>query len=322
MQPKVSVIVPVYNAERFLRQCLDSICAQPLREIEIICVDDGSTDASLSILREYEARDDRFRVLTQRNRFAGAARNRGMELAQGEYLAFMDADDYFVEDALSTLRETADAASLDVVKGAFFHIEPDKEPYDTAYSVNARLSPAAMGRVLSSEKDYRELLEIADVPWNGLYRTEFIRRNGIAFNGLRCVNDRSFFIECMSRAERAMVIDRHVAYHRTNQNASLVGKRGEYFSCQLDSYGIVKEAVRGLPNARRRFILRRELENALWWYRELRNPADPLMNAQMDRQMRQFIKSFDARDVGIASLLAMDNRKLYFKMKLGLSKMP
>lgn len=322
MQPKVSVIVPVYNAERFLRQCLDSICAQPLREIEIICIDDGSTDSSLSILREYEARDKRFLILSQRNQFAGTARNRGMELTQGEYLAFMDADDYYAEDALSILCETADAASLDVVKGAFFHIESGTGPYDTPYSVNARLSPAAMGRVLSSEKDYRELLEIADVPWNGLYRTEFIRRNGIAFNGLRCVNDRSFFIECMSRAERVMVIDRHVAYHRTNQNASLVGKRGVYFSCQLDSYGIVKDAVRGLPAARRRFILRRELENALWWYRELRDPAEPQMNEQMDRQMRQFIKSFDERDVGIASLLTMDNRKLYFKMKLGLSKMP
>jgi len=91
----ISVVLPVYNAERFLRQCLDSIINQTLRNIEIICVDDGSTDGSLAILREYAARDARVIIVTQENKGAGAARNKGIEVARGEYLSFLDSDDFF-----------------------------------------------------------------------------------------------------------------------------------------------------------------------------------------------------------------------------------
>ncbi|MDO5139064.1 MAG: glycosyltransferase family 2 protein, partial [Oscillospiraceae bacterium] len=87
--PKVSVIIPVYNAEEYLRECLDSVVNQTLRDIEIICVDDGSTDGSLSVLREYEKGDPRVRVFTQPNINAGAARNKGLYNATGEYLSFL-----------------------------------------------------------------------------------------------------------------------------------------------------------------------------------------------------------------------------------------
>ena len=101
--PKVSVIIPVYNAEKYLRQCLDSVVNQTLREIEIICVDDGSTDGSLAILQEYAANDARIKVLTQKNQYAGVARNNGMAAAQGKYFAFLDADDYYDLNALMVM---------------------------------------------------------------------------------------------------------------------------------------------------------------------------------------------------------------------------
>ena len=87
---KVSVILPVYNVEKYLTRCLDSIVNQTLKEIEIICVDDGSTDGSAKILKEYSERDDRIRVFYRENRGAGAVRNFGMQRAQGKYLSFLD----------------------------------------------------------------------------------------------------------------------------------------------------------------------------------------------------------------------------------------
>ena len=99
-RPKVSVIVPVYNAQSHLRQCLDSIMGQTLREIEILCVDDGSTDGSAQILEEYKGCDPRLHVIMQENIGAGAARNRGLAEASGEYLSFLDADDFFEPDML------------------------------------------------------------------------------------------------------------------------------------------------------------------------------------------------------------------------------
>lgn len=91
--PKVSVIIPVYNAEKYLRQCLDSIIEQTLKEVEIICVDDGSTDGSVHILKEYSVGDPRIKVFLQKNQGAGPARNAAMEAASGEFIAFMDADE-------------------------------------------------------------------------------------------------------------------------------------------------------------------------------------------------------------------------------------
>ena len=93
-QPKISVIVPVYNTEKYLAACLDSLVNQTLKEIEIICVDDGSTDSSLKILREYEAKDSRLKVITQENKYAGVPRNTGIDAAAGKYVYFADSDDY------------------------------------------------------------------------------------------------------------------------------------------------------------------------------------------------------------------------------------
>ncbi|MGF0069697.1 glycosyltransferase family 2 protein [Candidatus Spyradosoma sp. SGI.093] len=99
MIPFVSVIVPVYNAEKYLRECLDSVIDQSLREIEIICVDDGSTDASPAVLAEYAARDSRVRVITQENAGVGPARNAGIRAARGEFVAFIDPDDLLPDES-------------------------------------------------------------------------------------------------------------------------------------------------------------------------------------------------------------------------------
>ena len=92
---KVSVIIPVYNAEKYLEKCLDSLLKQTFTDMEVICVDDGSTDASLEILKRFQEKDRRIHVLTQENQYAGTARNNGMKIAQGEYLLFLDSVDFF-----------------------------------------------------------------------------------------------------------------------------------------------------------------------------------------------------------------------------------
>ena len=92
---KVSIIIPVYNTSKYLNQCLDSVVNQTLQEIEIICIDDGSTDDSLKILNEYKSKDDRFIILQQEYVGAGAARNYALNFARGKYIQFLDSDDYF-----------------------------------------------------------------------------------------------------------------------------------------------------------------------------------------------------------------------------------
>ena len=94
--PKISVIIPVYNVEKYLRECLDSLLNQTFKDIEIICVNDGSTDGSLNILNEYASKDSRFIIINQNNQGLSAARNNGLNVAKGDYVAFLDSDDYIL----------------------------------------------------------------------------------------------------------------------------------------------------------------------------------------------------------------------------------
>lgn len=112
---EISVIIPVYNTARFLPKCLDSICRQTFSDIEVICVNDGSADNSLQILRDYEKQDRRIKVLTQRNRRQGAARNHGLEIASGRYVMFVDSDDWLDDDALEILYRKAVAEEAEIV---------------------------------------------------------------------------------------------------------------------------------------------------------------------------------------------------------------
>lgn len=118
MEPKVSIIVPVFNAQDYLAPCLDSLCNQSMRELEIICVDDGSTDSSPAILKSYAQRDSRIHIVTQQNKRQGAARNSGMDVAQGEYIYFMDADDSIDATTCEILYEAAVRHRADIACGS------------------------------------------------------------------------------------------------------------------------------------------------------------------------------------------------------------
>ena len=126
---KISVIIPVYNSEHFLRQCLDAVLRQTLSEFKIILINDASTDASQKIIDEYIARDERIHALTQNeNKGVSAARNTGIENAAGEYIIFLDADDYWMDDEmLASLYEIADGNDTDIIDFGFIRSADDNE---------------------------------------------------------------------------------------------------------------------------------------------------------------------------------------------------
>jgi glycosyltransferase involved in cell wall biosynthesis len=122
--PKVSVIIPVYNVDKYLKQCLDSVATQTLRDIEIICVNDGSTDGSLAILEEYAKKDSRIVVINQKNQGAGLARNKALKCAQGRYFVFMDSDDFYPNaNTLALLFNTIVEQKVLVCGGSLLYYE-------------------------------------------------------------------------------------------------------------------------------------------------------------------------------------------------------
>lgn len=217
---KVSVIIPVYNGELYLRECLDSVCAQTLRDIEIICVDDGSTDSSCEIIQSYMDKDSRISLLHQKNQFAGIARNNGLEHADGEYVAFWDCDDTFEPDALECMYNRAKEVDADICQCGILDL-------DNRRKVKApRISNKLRRNILQKEWFSRRtdedcILECVDVGvWSKLFRRAFLDRIGLRFTDHRYAEDVWFTWVAACSAERITSVDKPlVCYRKLNEDS-------------------------------------------------------------------------------------------------------
>lgn len=164
--PKISVIVPVYNVEKYLATCLDSIITQTITDIEIICVNDGATDGSAAILTDYAQKDSRIQIITQANKGLSGARNSGLKVATGEYTCFVDSDDQIPSYALQTLLQIAEESQCPVVMSERKLNQPTHETPTPRWQVHTRVMP-----------DFVQNRHISSSAWNKLYRTDLIKNH-------------------------------------------------------------------------------------------------------------------------------------------------
>lgn len=218
---KVSVIVPIFNAERHLEKCIDSILAQTLKEIEVILVDDGSTDTSLSIAERYCKKDERVQVLTQQNQFAGVARNNGLKKASGEYVIFWDSDDYFDERALECLYEEAKRCNADICVGEAVKINMvTGEAYANVHYLHEKRMPEK--RPFSINDIPQFIFNFSNnFPWNKLYRREFIGQEQLEFQNIRRANDVFFVMAAFAVAKRITTVNQIIVYYQFKNEGSL-----------------------------------------------------------------------------------------------------
>ena len=219
MTPAVSIIIPVYNTEKYLREALDTVLAQTMTDIEVLCVDDGSTDSSLEILHEYAEQDPRVTVYTQDHQFAGAARNLGIQHAAGKYLLFLDSDDIFdpqmVEKSYARAEETN--ADICVFSGEMFDdITGERRPQPSY------CRPDLCPETVFSAKDHpNEIFLVAYAgPCAKIFRREFITAEGIEFQTVRSSNDVAFVLTAMACAERITLLNEPLFSYRQH-NSSL-----------------------------------------------------------------------------------------------------
>ena len=247
-QVSVSVIVPVYNVEKYLVRCLDSIAAQSLREIEVICVDDGSTDRSPAILDDYTRKDPRFKILHQQNRYAGTARNLGMSKARGKYLVFWDSDDFFKKDALKKLFRQCEKDQADIaVCGALkYDMALNRSYRDDGYLVT-KMVPK---RLPFSRKDIPgHIFNFAsNVPWNKMYLRSFVENNHLYFQDTRQANDVFFVLTSMFHAERITIVDEPLINYRINSGIGLTSAVGSTPYCQSQAFEAAWNKLSGDPS--------------------------------------------------------------------------
>jgi len=205
--PKVSVIIPVYNAEEYLKQCIESIVGQTLREIEIICVDDGSTDRSVAILQEIQGRDQRLQIFQQKNSGAGIARNLAMRAAQGEYIAFMDSDDYYPsDDVLERLVDVAQNNHAMICGGSLLFDKSGKLEKAELQGINYFFENEGWISYKDCQQDFYYQRFI--------FNRKMLADNNLFFPPYRRYQDPPFFVKAMVLAEKFYAVSKPVYAYR------------------------------------------------------------------------------------------------------------
>ncbi len=265
----LSVVIPVYNMEAYLRNCLDSVALSTWKDLEIICVDDGSTDRSMEILREYADKDPRIRILTQDHTYAGAARNAGIEAAKGKYIHFLDSDDEILPDAYEKMVEATEAADAEVCECLYTNVdagtgetvdEPDFFSYD-------RQAPFLS--LYDGGKSEYTLIRGHVVPWNKIYLRSFLTENDIRFDDLICAEDRSFYFGVILKARRIVRLQDRFVLHRIRIGTSLDGSdvRLRHFDVEFRSFEHIWELAKDAPEGIRRQILGNCIGDSYFYYR-------------------------------------------------------
>lgn len=285
---KVSVILPIYNVSAYLRECLDSVVSQTLTELEIICVDDGSTDNCLEIIREYAARDSRIVVITGPNGGYGKAMNKGLDRATGEYVGIVEPDDYVVSEMFGELYEIASENNLDLVKADFYRFTRDEDGTEHLQYELLDKTKSHYGRLLCPAED-PECIRFTLNTWAGIYRREFLEKHQIRHNETpgASFQDNGFFFQTFVHARRAMIINKpYYRNRRDNPNSSVASREKVY--CMNVEFDHIRDLLMRDPEIWERF-------QSMYWWLKYRNYwftynriADQYREEYLNRMRQEF----------------------------------
>lgn len=227
---KVSIIVPVYNCEKYINKCIESVISQSYKDWELILVDDGSKDKSYSICMEYKNKDKRIIVLTQKNKGAGAARNYGIDNSTGEYMIFCDSDDFLPENSLQKFMEFASENKWDLIISGYNEFK-----YDINKKVKFCGKNDSIDKEILSQKEAREYYMtlykkcLNQAPWAKLYKSNIVKENKVYFGDFRRCQDTVFNIRYYEYVKTIKIINDKLYNYQTPDGNTYISK----FPCNM-----------------------------------------------------------------------------------------
>ncbi len=240
---KVSVVIPVYNVEQYLEKCLESLINQALKDIEIICINDGSTDNSLLILKKYAEKDSRIKIIDKENEGQGVARNIGIQNSTGEYITFVDPDDWIELDMYEKMYNQAKSLDSQVVFCNYRKVnEVDGKtsiPNIFRKAVSTTKSKALTiesGKNIKKPILYKSFLVAPCYVWNGIYEASIIKQNAVRFADLRCYEDIMFLVRTIILAQNISYINSVFYNYRIRKTLTLRANEEGY----IDLINIIK----------------------------------------------------------------------------------
>lgn len=245
MSTNVSVILPIYNQEKYLAKALDSLRNQTLKNTEFICVNDGSKDNSLKILREYASKDSRIKIIDQKNQGCGAARNNGLKAATGEYIAFLDPDDWFEPEALEELYKKSKKQNCDMIVFNFNKVGENGNLLGR-YNLKTRLQRFFN---LNENENFnwrdikpRVLGGMHPASWNKFYRRDLIKKHGLHFAKSNLAEDNVFVFGATLNAKNIGYSDKCYYNYLIREN-SAIRTRSDKNLCLFRSIDCVKKLI-------------------------------------------------------------------------------
>ncbi|MBQ6394007.1 glycosyltransferase [Candidatus Saccharibacteria bacterium] len=264
-KPKVSIIVPIYKVEKYLRECVDSILAQNLKEIEVILVDDGSPDRCGEIVDEYAEADSRVVPVHQKNSGYSVAVNRGIDMAKGEYIGIIESDDWIEPDMYEQLYKSAKENDADVTKGAFYYYNPtlkgDRQNivYTNPSGIDLRYAPNRPFKLI----EWPKIIGFHASIWSAIYKASFIKKIKIPETAGASYQDFPFMCEFLTKAERITVVKKPFVHWRNEPsqgNSTSAGGEKLLLMAQntLTGLDVVKES------GQYRYVKEAFYAHALW----------------------------------------------------------
>ncbi|KZX16044.1 putative glycosyltransferase EpsJ [Methanobrevibacter cuticularis] len=217
---KISIIIPVYNSDKYLKECLNSVINQTLKEIEIICVNDGSTDKSLEILNQYSSKDKRIIIINKKNGGAGSARNLGIEKANGEYIIFLDSDDWIDTKTCECLYLKAKHDQTDLIIFKMINYDDNSQKfYKTDYYDLLSVKEFFKDSIYTWNDFKDKIFYLAVSPVNKLYKKDLIDTTGAKFIEGLIFEDNPFFFNIILNAKRVLLYDEYFYFRRRSENS-------------------------------------------------------------------------------------------------------
>lgn len=218
---EISVILPVYNSEDYLRECLASLLNQTFSDIEILCIDDGSSDGSLDILRDFEKTDPRITVISQENMGVAKTRNSALKLVKGNYIYFMDSDDYLDKNAFKKLHDniTSNDSDFCIMKAIF--VNGTEEYKFPAFELDKEFDKVNFSNFTFTYKDVKShVLNDLFAPWLKLYSAKFLKGSDeFTFPQIKSYSDAPFHVKTMLKAEKISFVPEYLYYYRENDDS-------------------------------------------------------------------------------------------------------
>ncbi len=253
IKPYVSIVVPVYNVSDYLEVCLESCRKQTLKNIEIICVNDGSTDNSLSILEEIAKKDDRIKIINKKNSGYGHTMNVGMEKANGEYIGIVESDDYVAPEMFEALYTAAKKRNLDIVKSDYYTFSANNKSIKKQYEKVC--TQDKYYNIILDPKKTKEIFTFQMNTWTGIYKTSFLRENNIKHNETpgASYQDNGFWFQTLSLAQSVMFLKRAFYHYRQDNPNSSINSKGKVF-CMNEEYAFIFDFIMKHPVVKKEFL--------------------------------------------------------------------